>query len=98
MVWVLAGKCHGYKMNINHYILCKKEVIELFHKQTDPDILQSISLISVCLHVPCIAVSFFVGEALGWPEEIVDSIERLTKSYSYKNIEGIPEGYPGKKL
>ena len=85
-------------MNINHYINAKKEIQKLFLKQKDKEILWSISMISVCTHVPVIACTFYIGELLGWPEEILDSIKRLTKNYSYRNIEGIPESYPKERM
>lgn len=61
-------------------------------------ITQAISFISVCTHVPVIVVSFFVGEHLGWPVEILDNIKLLVKDYSYENLEGVPESYPGDKI
>lgn len=84
-------------MNINHYSATKDKIVDLVLKQKGTDILQSISFISVCTHVPVIAVLFFVGERLNWPEDILKTIEVIKKAYNYGEIEGIPPGFPGRK-
>lgn len=85
-------------MNINHYSGCKKEIQELFFQQKNSNRLQNISMISVCTHTPIIACLFFVGEALDWPQDILDNIKLIVKVYSYKDIQGVPESYPGEKI
>ena len=84
-------------MNLDHYKHSKKELIESVLKQNNPNVLQAISLVSVCTHVPVIAVLFFVGEELGWPEDILGNIKMIKKVYSYGEIEGIPENFPGER-
>ena len=84
-------------MNLDHYKHSKKDLIELVLKQNNRNILQAISLVSVCTHVPVVVVLFFVGEELNWPEDILKNIELIKKFYSYKNIGGIPESFPGSK-
>ena len=85
-------------MNIDHYVNSKKEILEMFFRQEGGNRLQTISLISVCNHIPIIACLFFVGEALNWPEDILDNIKMLYKVYSYRDIQGIPESFPGERI
>ena len=85
-------------MNINHYSGSKKEIVNLFFEQKGSNRLQNITLVAVSTHVPIIAVLFFVGEELGWPEDVLESIKMIAKVYNYKNIQGVPNGYPGEKI
>lgn len=85
-------------MNINHYLNTKKDVQNLFFLQRWGSNVEKISMISVCCHIPVIACLFFVGEALDWPEDILKNIDSIIKDYNYKNIEGIPDSYPGERI
>lgn len=84
-------------MNLNDYIHLKKDVQRLFLIQNGTDIVRKYTMVGVCCEIPAIVCAFFVGEMLGWPPELLKNIEHLKSDYSYKNIVGIPEGYPGDK-
>lgn len=85
-------------MNVNNYINSKKNILDIFFAQKSENRLQAISLISVCNHIPIIVCLFFLGEALDWPEDVVDNIKMLVRVYNYRDIEGVPESYPGEKI
>jgi hypothetical protein len=82
------------KINLNNYALVKADLQRIVALQRDTSIERCITIVSVATHVPLIAVAFFVGEAMGWPQEILDMIERLTKEYGYDEVIGIPESFP----
>lgn len=59
---------------------------------------ETASLMACASHTPVIVCCFYIGEIDGWSEDILESIQRLINFYGYKEIENIPEGYPGKIL
>lgn len=85
-------------MNLNLYLNTKKDIQDLILKQKGVDIIEAFSLVAVATHTPAIVCAFYIGEITGWPQEILDNIQTLIKTYGYINIEGIPESYPGKKI
>lgn len=84
------------KIYLDRYVVGKKTMQEWYLKQ-HMGICECISLISVTTHIPVIVCAFYIGEVAGWPEEVLETIERLKKSYGYTEIVGIPEGFPGRK-
>jgi len=82
-------------MNIDHYKTAKAEIQSWYLRQDNKDPVWCVSLISASSHVPAIVCAFWIGEVSGWPESILKNIENLYLGYSYKNIEGIPDSYPG---
>ena len=84
-------------MNLNTYSHSKKDIVEMYLRQKGGNIIENYTLIAIVIHVPVIVLAFWVGEHLGWPEEVVDNIEVLIKCYDYRNIVGIPESYPRRK-
>jgi hypothetical protein len=44
--------------------------------------------------VPCINISFWIGEVTDWPEWIVKTIESLIKFYGYTNVTNKPDRCP----
>lgn len=85
-------------MNIDHYQSTKKEIQEWYLRQVGMEVVYCISLISASSHVPAIACAFFIGEVAGWPQEVLDNIETLIKCYSYTNIKGVPDSFPGRRV
>jgi len=86
-------------MNLNHYITAKKEIQSWFLRQENMKPVYCISLISATSHVPAIVCAFWIGEVADWPEEVLKNIESLIRdyNYTYENIKGIPDSYPGRK-
>lgn len=85
-------------MNLNDYLHLKKDIQKLFLVQNGKDVVRNYTMVSVCCHIPTIVCAFFVGEMLGWPLELLKNIEHLKSDYSYKEILGIPNSYPGDKV
>lgn len=85
-------------MNLNHYITAKAEIQEWYLRQRGRSGPECISIIASSTHVPAIVCAFFIGEISGWPEDVLDNIETLYKTYSYVGVVGIPESYPRRKV
>jgi hypothetical protein len=85
-------------VDISNYDSTKKEIQAWFLRQESRGVVECISLIAVSTHVPAIACAFYIGEVAGWPPEVMSNIQTLIKTYSYKNLKGVPESYPGEKI
>lgn len=88
----------GDEVNLNDYIHLKKDIQKMFLVQGGTDIVRNYTMVGVCCHVPVIVCAFFVGEMLNWPPQLLINIDQLINDYSYKDIVGIPDSYPGVKV
>ena len=86
------------KINLNHYIVGKVFIQEWFLRKAKDEPGYAVSLLAVSTHTPAVVVAFFISEVDNWSPETIKIIDDLTKFYGYKEIIGVPEGYPGKKL
>lgn len=84
-------------MNLNHYANARRETQEWFLRQDGRNVVECVSMIACSTHIPAIVCAFWIGEVSGWPQQILDNIETLYETYSYVEILGIPESYPGRK-
>jgi len=81
-------------LDIELYRINKKFIHSYYENHKDEDIYKIISSLSVSTMVPCVAVAYYIGEISGWPEEVIDTIKRLTKFYGYSKIINVPDGCP----
>jgi hypothetical protein len=86
------------KVNLDHFIMAKEGLQRTFVAQNDRDMERAISVVSASTHVPVIVVAFYVGEFLGWPQEVLEIIGRLKKSCRCTEVLGIPESFPKENL
>lgn len=75
----------------------KKNVQDWWVKVGSKSPESAISVIADSTKIPCIVISFWIGEIEDWPPFIMDKIEVLKKFYGYTTILNIPESYPGDK-
>jgi hypothetical protein len=83
------------RVDLEHFQLVKVGLQRTFVAQNDRDVERAISVVSASTHVPVIVVAFFVGELLGWSDEVVEIIGRLKKSCNCTEVLGIPTDFPG---
>jgi hypothetical protein len=81
-------------LDIDRYSANKEFIQDYYRGHKDEPLTRMIALLSTSTMVPCVVVSYYVGEVAGWPEEVVDSIKRLTEFYDYDDILNKPEGSP----
>jgi hypothetical protein len=82
-------------VDLNKYTVNKKPIQDWYRNNKDnAPIGLMVSSMAVSTMCPCIVVAFYIGEVSGWPQEILESIERLTKFYDYTEVIGKPESYP----
>jgi hypothetical protein len=84
-------------VDLNRYLTRKEYIQKIFTDRKDLTFEKGIGIAAVATHVPVIVCAFYLGELLNWPQNAIDSIERLKKSYNYTEIKGIPDSYPGSK-
>lgn len=61
--------------------------IKTLYEQQKPDKLEAwISLLAVTTGVPVIVVTWYMGEIIGFTDEVNAIIEHLKKDYAYKEI------------
>lgn len=86
-------------IDLNNYTINKKYVLEWFRSNRDNVSLNdSISLMAVATHCPCIAVEFFLAEEIGFTEELIKYIASDMKSYCYPTILNQPANSPFREL
>lgn len=81
-------------IDLDNYITNKKFVIDWFREKGHGDISSSVSTLAFYTFVPCIAISYWIGEETGWPPEAISSIKSLIDFYGYTKILNKPEGSP----
>lgn len=84
-------------MDVNKYINNRAFVHQWYEKNKESiKIQKAISTLACSTGVPCICLAFWLGEVTDWPEEILNSIEKLRGFYGYTDVIGKPASYPGK--
>jgi len=86
------------RVSITAYDVNRPFIQKWFSEQTSFGGPEGAAIMSAALHVPVIVCNFYIGEVSGWKQDTLDTIESLTKFYKYSEIEGIPDGYPGRRL
>jgi hypothetical protein len=81
-------------LDVELYRINRKFIHSYYEDHKDEDINRMISSLSVSTMVPCICVAYYVGEVSGWPEEVIETIKRLTKFCGYSKIINVPDGCP----
>lgn len=69
-----------YRSNFNY-------IKTLYEQQKPEKIAPWVSLISVTTSIPVIVVYWYMGEIIGFTDEINTAISRLKGDYGYKTIE-----------
>lgn len=54
----------------------------------------AVAIISSISPIPCIVIAYWLGELLGYPDDLKAKVEMLTKYYEYKQILGKPIDCP----
>lgn len=86
------------RINLETYKLSKKFIQETYISRYKNDLDFGISFLSAVTYVPVIVCAFYIGEVDGWSDKILNIIDRMTDFYGYKEILGIPESYPDRKI
>ena len=86
------------RIDIRVYEREKPFIQEWFLEQTFFEPKAAASCMAAALHIPVIAICFYLGEVSNWHPDFLDNIESLIKCYNYTKIEGIPDSYPGRRL
>lgn len=81
-------------LDIDRYAANKQFIQDYYRSHKNEPLTRMIALLSTSTMVPCVVVSYYVGEAAGWPEEVVKSIKRLTEFYGYDEVLNKPNGAP----
>jgi hypothetical protein len=79
----------------NKYLLNKEFIQKWYREHGNNDPRKVVSVMATATMVPCIVVAYWIGEITGWPQEIHDAIDSLTKFYGYTEVKNKPENYPG---
>lgn len=73
----------------NKYLIQKPNIITwILSKKDNFDYLKEPGYIAMAKGVPIIIVDYWVGETLGWPEEIREKIKRDMKFYHVEGVVG----------
>lgn len=82
------------KVDLNKYIVNKK-FVQSFYRQKKSlyDVGSTVGLLATSTGCPCVVVAFYLGEDIGFTEELVAIIGRLVKFYGYTEIIGASESY-----
>lgn len=82
------------KMDLNKYLINKSFIQNFYRKNKEIYTLgYTISLCGASTGCPCIALAFYLGEDIGFTQEILDTISRFAKNYEYTEFVGAPESY-----
>jgi len=57
------------------------------------DLGSAVGLLATSTGCPCVVVAFYLGEDIGFTEELLGIISRLTKFYGYTEFIGASESY-----
>lgn len=71
-----------------------KKFIQNYYRHHGGDPLRIIGILSAVTFCPVLATTFFMGEEIGWSEEIIHNIKSIIKFYKYDVILNIPESFP----
>lgn len=82
------------KIDLNKYVVNKNFVQHFYRINKEVYGLRGcISLCATSTGCPCIAVTFYLGEDIGFVPELIEIINRFIKFYGYTAIIGAPESY-----
>jgi hypothetical protein len=82
------------KLDLNRYRVNAPLIQKVCQNSPESDISDLISEFAVGSHCPLVALYFYVGEGLGYTQEITGVIDRLSKFYGYTEIINQLEGSP----
>lgn len=84
------------KIDLNTYSINRKYIQNWYKHNKDKvsGVVEAVALQAPSIHCPCIVLTYFIAEDIGFTEEIVESIESLIKQYGYKEILNQPENSP----
>lgn len=81
-------------MDISKYEINKEFVVRKYHDRKTNDLIQLVAELAVSTMCPCVAIAYWIGEASGWPQELITHTLELIEFYGYDEIKGKPPGSP----
>lgn len=81
-------------VDIDKYKANKEFIQRWFLQHGTEDVIYSIASMAVATMVPVIVVAYYIGEAAGWPQEVVDHIKVLKVFYGYSEVCNRPINSP----
>lgn len=75
------------RIKLSKYRNAEKEIKSLYKLQKPKKVEPWVSMYAACNGVPVVVVTWYVGEVIGFTDEINGIIEHLIKDYSYEGIE-----------
>jgi hypothetical protein len=74
------------KLNLDHYSVNRKFVQQWYRDNSHEEVGMAISILACATHCPAIVVAHYIAEEFGYTPEIMETIDRLTQFYGYKEI------------
>ena len=82
-------------IDLNNYKVTKQYILSWFRANRDKtSLIDTISMMAIATHCPCIAVEFFLAEEIGFTEELVGYIKNNMKHYCYPKVLNQPSNSP----
>lgn len=82
------------KVDLRSYHRQKQISIEWYYTKGRQDAGYTIGTLSCYTHIPSVIVALWLGEEIGFNDEIVRKIKTLVNFYGYDTLLGAPENLP----
>lgn len=94
----MVSSNHLVVLNPSHFSARKPAIVMHIMNRPEPDLNREIGLMSVDTFVPLVVVGFFVGETLGFTEEIVAKIRRDMVYHGVDEVVGLEDAIQQYKI